>query len=313
MIDLFAPWHSLSPKLRGILWVALSGLLFTLLNVFALAPDPDLNSYVMAFLLYVFGATFLLPIVFRIGVPGALHTTRPGLHLVRGVLHTAGMLIWFIGLPITPLAEVTALGFTVPIFVTIGAALFLAEEVRLRRWIAVLIGIAGAMIIIRPRLGEIGFDEVGFGALCVLVSTPFFAASNLIAKSLGRTDPATTIVIWQHVVIVTCAAPFAIWFWQVPHWTDILWFAAAGLCGTLGHLCLQRGYKLADITLLQPIGFLALLWNTLFGFLIFDQRPDVWIFVGAAVVFGSALYITHRETVRDSKVKSGNMRSGPMT
>ena len=310
---MFARWQAVPPKLRGILWTALSGLMFALLNAFALAPDPDLNSYVMAFLLYFFGAMFLLPIVLRIGVRDALHTTRPGLHVVRGLLHTAGMLIWFVGLTITPLAEVTALGFTVPIFVTIGAALFLAEDVRLRRWIAVLIGIAGAMIIIRPGFSEIGLDEAGFGALCVLVSTPFFAASNLIAKSLGRTDSATTIVTWQHVVIVTCAAPVAIWFWQVPHWTDILWFAAAGLCGTLGHLCMQNGYKLADIALLQPIGFLALLWNTLFGFFIFDQWPDAWIFVGAAVVFGSALYITHRETVRDTKVKSGDTQPGPMT
>jgi drug/metabolite transporter (DMT)-like permease len=267
----------------------------------------------MAFLLYFFGAAFLLPIVFRVGVAGALRTDRRGLHVLRGVLHTAGMMLWFVALPITPLAEIIALGFTVPIFVTIGAALFLAEEVGLRRWIAVLIGTAGALIIVRPGFGEIGLGDAGFGALCVLVSTPFFAASNLISKSLSRTDSANTIVIWQHVVIVTCAAPFAIWFWEMPDSTDILWFVAAGLCGTLGHLCLQSGYRLADIALLQPIGFLALLWNTLFGFFLFGQRPDVWIFVGAAVVFGSALYVSHREGLRQTKARSGDARIGPMT
>ena len=312
-MGLSARWHALPPKLRGIVWVALSGLLYALLNVFTLLPELGLNSYVMAFLLYFFGATFLLPIVFRVGVAGILHTDRPGLHVLRGALHTAGMMLWFVALPITPLAEITALGFTVPIFVTIGAAVLLAEEVRLRRWIAVLIGIAGAMIIIRPGFGEVGFGEAGLGALCVLVSTPFFAASNLISKALARTDSANTIVVWQHVVIVTCAAPFAIWFWEMPEWNEVLWFLAAGLCGTLGHLCLQRGYQLADITLLQPIGFLALLWNTMFGFLLFDQRPDAWIFVGAVVVFGSALYISHREVVRQSGVRSGDTPTGPMT
>jgi drug/metabolite transporter (DMT)-like permease len=307
MTVLIDRWQALSPKLRGIVWILLSGLLFALLNVFTLLSEQDLNSFVMAFLLYFFGATFLLPIVFQVGVAEVVRTTRPGLHVLRGVLHTAGMMLWFIALPITPLAEITALGFTVPIFVTIGAALFLAEDVRLRRWIAVLGGIAGAMIIVRP-----GFSEIGYGALCVIASTPFFAASNLIAKALARTDSANTIVVWQHIVIVICASPFAIWFWQAPDWTDVLWFLAAGLCGTLGHLCLQGGYQLADITLLQPIGFLALLWNALFGFFLFGQRPDGWVFVGAAVIFASATYISNREVMRRAKVKSGDVQTGPV-
>ena len=80
---------------------------------------------------------------------------------------------------------------------------------------------------------------------------------------------------------------------------------AAGLCGTLGHICQQRGYQLADITLLQPIGFLSLIWNTLLGFFLFFQTPDAWTFVGAAVIFGSAMYISHREAVRRAQIKSG--------
>ena len=308
MSSLLVRWRALSPNLRGILWVALSGILFALLNVFTLIPAQHLNSYVMAFLRYFFGALFLLPIVFRLGVYGALHTNRVGLHVFRGALHTSGMMLWFVALPLTPLADITALGFTGPIFVTIGAALFLAEDVRLRRWIAVLVGFAGAMIIIRP-----GFGDIGIGALCILASTPIFSASNLISKALARTDSANTIVIWQNIVIVVCAAPFAIYFWQTPSWTDVLWFLAAGLCGTLGHLCQQSGYQLADITLLQPIGFLSLLWNTLLGLLLFSQQPDIWTFVGAAVIFASALYISHREAVRRTKVKTADTTTGPAT
>ena len=105
-------------------------------------------------------------------------------------------------------------------------------------------------------------------------------------------------MIWQNIVIVACAAPFALCFWQTPGLTDLLWFVAAGLCGTLGHICQQRGYQLADITLLQPIGFLSLIWNTLLGYFLFFQQPDVWTFVGAAVIFASAMYISHREAVR---------------
>ena len=164
------------------------------------------------------------------------------------------------------------------------------------------------MIIIRP-----GFTEIGIGAICVLISTPIFSTSNLISKALARTDGPETIVIWQHLVIVLCAAPVALWFWQWPTWADILWFFAAGFCGTAGHICQQRGYQIAEITLVQPIGFLSLLWNTLLGFFLFSQQPDVWTFVGAAVIFASAMYISHREAVRRAKVKSALGPAGPAT
>jgi len=120
-------------------------------------------------------------------------------------------------------------------------------------------------------------------------------------------------VIWQHLVIVCFAAPVAFWFWQTPTWVDLLWFLAAGFCGTAGHICQQRGYQLADITLLQPIGFLSLLWNTLLGFFLFSQQPDIWTFVGATVIFSSALYISHREAVRRAKIKSAVGPAGPST
>ena len=308
MSPLVARWLALPPNLRGILWVGLSGVVFALLNVFTLIPAQHLNPYVMAFMRYLFGAMFLLPIVLRLGLYRSLHTNRIGLHISRGALHTVGIVLWFVALPLTTLAEITALGFTGPIFVTIGAALFLGEDVRLRRWLAVIVGFIGAMIIIRP-----GFSAIHLGVICILVSTPIFSASNLISKALARTDSANTIVIWQNIVIVAFGLPFAIWFWQAPTWIDLLWFVAAGFCGTVGHICQQRGYQLADITLLQPIGFLSLIWNTLLGYFLFFQSPDVWTFVGAAVIFGSAMYISHREAVRRAQIKSADSQAGPQS
>jgi drug/metabolite transporter (DMT)-like permease len=304
--SLVARWLALPPNLRGIIWVGLSGILFALLNVFTLIPAQHLNSYVMAFMRYLAGTLLLLPLIVRLGPYRSFHSYRKGLHVSRGLIHACGMFLWFAALPRISLAELTALGFTGPIFVTIGAALFLGESVRFRRWAAVLVGFGGAMIIIRP-----GFAEIGIGAICVLVSTPIFSASNLISKGLARTDSAATIVIWQHCVIVVCAAPVALWFWQTPTWVDLLWFLAAGLCGTLGHICQQRGYQIADITLLQPIGFLSLIWNTLLGLFLFSQSPDVWTFVGAAVIFASAVYISHREAVRRAQIKSPGAQPAP--
>jgi len=301
-------WSALSPNLRGILWVGIAGVFFSWLNVFTLIPSQHLNPYVMAFMRYFFGTLMLVPIVMKLGFHRAMSTDRLPLHVFRGAIHAGGMFLWFIGLPLTTLASVTALGFTGPIFVTMGAALFLGEKVRLRRWMAVLVGFAGAMIIIRPGVGDIGY-----GAICILISTPLFSASNIISKALARTETANKIVIWQHVTIVMCAFPVALYFWQTPAPSDLIWFVAAGLCGTLGHICQQNGYQLADITLLQPIGFLSLLWNALLGYFLFFQPPDAWTFVGAAVIFASALYISHREAVRRAAIKSADTTTGQAT
>lgn len=306
MSALVVRWQAVPPNLRGILWSGLAGIMFALLNVFTLIPAQHLNPFVMAFLRYLFGTLFLVPIVLRLGAHRTMRTHRLPLHLFRGCIHAGGMFLWFIGLPLTTLASITALGFTGPIFVTIGAALFLGEDVRLRRWIAVAVGFAGAMIIIRPGIGDLGL-----GAIVILISTPIFSASNLISKALARTESAPTIVVWQNITISLAAFPVALWFWQTPQWSDLLWFVAAGLCGTLGHMCQQNGYQLADITLLQPIGFLSLLWNALLGYFLFFQQPDIWTFVGAAVIFASAMYISHREAVRRAKVKSAVGPAGP--
>ncbi len=299
MKELRARWAAMSGNLRGIILVAISGVLFAALNVATIFPAQELNSYMMAFCRYLFGAFFLLPIFWRKGLIKPFRTGRIRLHAVRGALHSGGMQLWFVALPLITLADITALGFTGPIFITLGAALFLGEDVRLRRWMAVLVGFAGAMLIVRP-----GFTELGIGVLAALASTPLFSASNLMAKALAHTDDADTIVIWQTIFIVVFAAPFAVLFWQTPSWEHVGWFLLAGFFGTVGHLVMQYGYQVAEISAVQPIGFLSLIWNTLFGFLLFSQQPSVWTFIGAAVIFASALYISHRERVRRAPVRT---------
>jgi drug/metabolite transporter (DMT)-like permease len=306
MKEFRARWAAMPGNLRGIILVAISGVLFAALNVATFYPAKELNSYMMAFCRYLFGAIFLLPVFFRKGLVAPFRTQRIGLHAVRGALHSGGMQLWFVALPLITLADLTALGFTGPIFITLGAALFLGEDVRLRRWMAVLVGFAGAMLIVRP-----GFTELSLGVLAALASTPLFSASNLMAKALAHTDDADTIVIWQSIFIVVCATPFAIVFWQTPSWEHVGWFLLAGLFGTVGHLVMQYGYQVAEISAVQPIGFLSLVWNTLFGFVLFSQQPSAWTFVGATVIFASAMYISHREAVRRAQVRTAAADAKP--
>jgi drug/metabolite transporter (DMT)-like permease len=306
MNELRARWSALPGNLRGIILVAISGVLFAGLNVATYYPAKELNAPMMAFCRYLFGGLFLLPIFLRRGLVAPFRTERLGMHAARGALHSGGMQLWFIALPLVTLADLTALGFTGPIFITIGAALFLGEDVRLRRWMAVLIGFAGAMLIVRP-----GFTALGVGVLAALASTPLFSASNLMAKSLAHTDDADTIVLWQTVFIVLCATPFAIAFWQTPSWAHVGWFVLAGLLGTVGHLVMQYGYRVAEISALQPVGFLSLIWNTAFGFVLFSQQPSTWTFIGAGVIFASVMYISHREAVRRAQVRTADVEAKP--
>ncbi len=293
-----AAWRKLPLVLRGILWIALSGLLFTMLNALMrkLVVGPDaLNPIVAGFWRYGFGALAVLPALLRYGRV-AFHTTHPLSHVIRSFIHALGFAVWFLALPLIPIAETTALGFTTPLFITIGAVLFLGEKVGIRRVSAVIIGFVGTLIIIRP-----GFADLSQGSLLMLATAPLFAASNLMAKAIASTDRITAIVGWQSTVITLCMFIPALFFWQWPSWEQFGWLVLGGLLGTAGHLTLSQSYKAADITALQPIGFLQLVWATMLGFLMFGDHPDLWTWIGAAVIFISNTYISHREVVRRGK------------
>lgn len=291
-------WHGLPAVLRGVMWSALSGLLFTVLNALMrkLVVGPDaLDPIVTGFWRYGFGALTITPWLFTVG-RAAWRATRPINHAVRSFIHASAFAVWFVALPLIPIAETTALGFTTPLFITIGAALFLGEKVGVRRIGAVVIGFVGTLVIIRP-----GFATLSEGSLLMLATAPMFAASNLMAKAIASRDSITAIVGWQSTAITLFLLVPALCFWQWPSLTQFLWLALGGVMGSMAHLCLSQSYKVADITATQPIGFLQLVWASALGFLMFGDHPDLWTWLGAAVIFVSNMYISHREVVRRGK------------
>jgi drug/metabolite transporter (DMT)-like permease len=287
-----ARWHALPATLRGILWAALAGLLSVALNVLMRNVTLELHPFVVLFWRYVFGAVALLPLLIRTGTH-VLRVRKPSNHILRCLVHTLGLGLWFYALPMIPIAETTALGFTTPLFITLGAIFVLHEQVGLRRIMAVVIGFIGMLIILRP-----GLAEISQGSILMLISAPLFAASNLLAKLVARDDSITAIVTWQSVVITFCCLPAAILVWQTPSFSQFLWLLLGGALGTASHLALSQSYKVADITAVQPVGFLTLVWATLLGFAIFGDQPDLWTWIGAAVIFAANTYISHRELVR---------------
>ena len=187
---------ALPPTVRGLLWAAASGLVFAHLNALMRLMALELDPFQTQFLRYLFGLVAMLPLVLRGGVR-AYWPKQLGGQFTRGAVHTLGLGLWFIALPHIPLADMTAIGFTAPIFIMLGAYLFFREPMRWERWLAASIGLAGVVIVLAPKLSGSG----GLYNLVMLASAPVFAASFLLTKSLTRHDSTGVIVVWQAISV----------------------------------------------------------------------------------------------------------------
>ncbi len=208
------------------------------------------------------------------------------------ILHVASMVTFIHGLGLLPLNESAALSFAAPLFVTIGAALFLGETVRARRWSAVAAGFVGVPIILRP-----GMVPVSFGAAMILVSCMLGAAVTLMFKNFAGHERPTTLIFYQCLIASVLSVPGGAWVWVTPDLPSFAALASIGLIGTLGWLAFLRACKLADASAIQPIEFVKLPSVAFFAYMMFGETPDQWVWLGAAVIFGSTLYIAHREAL----------------
>ena len=296
----------LDPTVQGLLWTSAAGLIFVALNSIQRAMTLQIDPFQALFLRYVFGFLVMLPLVLRAGV-ATYKTQRIGGQFVRGAVHTAGLLVWYVALPHIPLADMTAIGFTGPIFIMIGAYLFFKEPMHWDRWLAAFIGFAGVMIVVAPKLSGAG----GYYNLMMLASAPIFAGSFLLTKGLTRSDSAHAIVLWQAITVSLFGLPLALLHWQTP--TAFQW-AAFLLCGVLGsaaHYCLTRSFSIADISSTQSIRFLDLVWSALFGWLLFSDVPTQTTLIGGAVICAATVWIARREAGRRAQIVDLTARIPP--
>jgi drug/metabolite transporter (DMT)-like permease len=284
---------ALGPTLRGMLWTIAAGLLFSVLNASMRAMALELDSYQTQFLRYLFGLLVMLPLVLRSGL-AHYRPNDPRGQFLRGATHTAGMFLWFAALPKIPLADTTAIGFTGPIFTMIGAWLFLGERMYKARWLAAAVGLLGVLVVIGPKLDGSG----GYYNLVMLASAPVFSASFLLAKALTRRDRPEVIVFWQTVTVTLFTLPAALLAWRQPSAFQWMVFAACGVLGSLGHYCMTRAFRSADISATQPVKFLDLIWASGLGFLYFGNVPTQSTVIGAAVIFVASVWIARHEARR---------------
>ena len=219
-----------------------------------------------------------------------LRTERLGLHILRAAIGIVAMVCWFTTLSLLPLAQATALSFTAPIFTSILAVLLLGEVMRARRWTATAIGFAGTLIILRP-----GFALPEPAALLAIVTALVWAGSTVLVKVMARTESAGAIVTYLALFSTPFALAAALFVWQTPTLAEIGLGALLGAAGSAGHLCMTRALASADAGAVMPFDYLRLPVVAVIAYLAFGEVPDLWVWVGGAVIAASGLYIAQRE------------------
>jgi len=283
-----------SASLHGIGLMAIATVGFAAMHggVRFLSLELDLHPFEIAFFRNFFGLIALAPWFLRQGIK-PLRTQRFGLHSLRAGFNVVAMLLFFTGLSLTPIAQVQALGFTAPLFASLLAVLLLGERMGMWRWGALAVGFGGALIIIRP-----GFQSVDAGSLMVLASAAVWSLAIIVIKTLSRTDSSVTITAYMVVLMTPMSLVAALFFWQWPDPQQLVWLVFVGVTGTLAQLAMAQALHLADTTVVMPLDFLKLVWGAIIGYLLFDEFPELAIWVGGGVILAAATFTAYRESRR---------------
>ena len=250
-----------SDSIIGISLALLSALLLAFNSAIGKQLGQELHPFLLNFIRAFIMVVMLLPWILRRGLRG-IRTSRPGLQFINGFFFAVALSAWFWALPLLPLDLITAVGFTAPTFAVLGAILFLGEKSEPWRWGALIVGIIGALIIVRP-----GFTEVSPGVLAMIISSMCFAITKLLVKVITRIDTPESVVFWQAVWTAVLAFPVALFFWAIPNWEQTAWLIALSIVTILNH-CMTWAVKLADIGIIEPISFTRLIWAAIVGYLI---------------------------------------------
>ena len=275
-----------------------TGLLFVGVTAIVKVLGTRIPAPEAAFLRYALGLVFLIPMI-RPMLNAKLTKRQWKLFTWRGLAHTGGVSLWFFAMARIPIADVTAMNYLSPVYVTLGAALFLGEKLALRRILAVVAALVGALIILRP-----GFREVGPGHLAMLIAAVFFAASYLTAKRMADETGAAVTVTMLSLAVTIGLAPLAALNWVTPTGHELLLLFAVAFLATTGHYTMSLALAAAPVTVTQPVGFLQLVWAVLLGWLVFEEGLDVWVVTGGLVIVAAISFMTWREAILKRRLRT---------
>jgi drug/metabolite transporter (DMT)-like permease len=278
--------------LRAILLVLAASVLFSISDATAKRVSETLSPVEVAWIRYlVFVLLALLPAVR--GGRAVLYTRRPVLQAVRGVGVAASAVLFIFGLRVLPMADNAAINFVSPLFIAALSVPLLGERVDKARWVAIVVGLLGAVIAAQP-----GTDAFRFVCLLPALSAATWAVGMVITRLMGNAERPTTTLAWtaaSGLVMLSCLLPFAA---RLPDGREFALCLVIGVVASAGQWLVVLGYRLAPASLLAPFSYLQLIWSTLLGWLVFGAHPATAVIVGALMIAGSGLYSAHRERAR---------------
>jgi drug/metabolite transporter (DMT)-like permease len=267
-----------SPLVRGAGLIVFSATCVAVDTILAKIVTQEVSPIVLVFFRNLFGVVVMLPWVIRTG-PRALSTRRPWLHVLRATIKIVALVGFFYGVSRIPVAQATAIAFATPLFVGVGAALFLGESLRRGRLVGILIGFVGVLVIIRP-----GFAAIDPAAIAVLASTVGIAIIGLMMKVMAKHDTPDTITLLNLALSVPLALVPALLFWTTPSPAILGLMAVQGLLGAASQLAVSSALRHADASLMLPIDFVRLPIVAALGYVFLSQVADAWVWAGAAVI-----------------------------
>ena len=259
------------------------------MSVFLKLAQNDINVFTVGFLRFFFGLILILPFIIKSNF-NIYKTNNFKFHLARSIINVPMMILGFAALMYIPLEQIKAIGFLSPILVVILSVLILKERIYIIRILALIIGFFGVLIILRP-----GIIEINVGAYMVLLSGLLWSTVIIITKFMSKEDSPMTILTYQYTFVSIFILPLALIYWTNPTLNSLYYALLAAIVGTVLHLCINHSYRLADLSVIQPVWFTQLIFASIFGFSIFGEIPDGWTWAGGILVFTSVLIITYRE------------------
>ena len=227
----------------------------------------------------VLGFVLLWPLLHASGGLAAMRTERLGRHIARNAVHYAAQFSWFLALTMIPIAQVVAIEFTSPIWTALLAVAFLGERLGAARIVAVALGLVGVFVIVRP-----GVEHVDPGQLIALAAAVGFSISIILVKSLTSTDSVVTIIFWMLVVQSAIGIVPAALVWRTPTAAVWPWIGVIALCGTYSHYCMTQALRHAEATMIVPMDFLRVPLTAVAGWLVYNERIDLFTVVGAGLI-----------------------------
>ena len=279
--------------LRAAGFMVLGGVALAIMQASVKLISINLHPFIITLYRTGLVAIVLLPVLALRGGT-VFKTSSVKLQVLRGTIGGLGMLCGFTGLSLVPLAEATALLFTMPIFSTLLSIFFLAEKVGWKRWSAILSGFAGIVIIARP---EASFN---IGYLFLVAAAFAWSISILIAKKLTERDTIISITFWQAMGCLPLAFFASLFVWDVPSWSQISYLLAIAAAGTLGHALVYSAIKIGAISFILPLDYIRIIWSAALGFLLFGHLPTSNLYFGSFLIIAATSFLTFRESRRPS-------------